>query len=107
MEIGVLVRGGEAVNDALEEDVRYVGLDRYATIYSNGMPVSGTVKELLPEAAKKALFEADVVLAKGQGNYESMCKQGMHVFYSFLCKCEMFTNRFKVPRLTGIFLEEL
>ena len=45
-------------------------------------------------------------LAKGQGNYESMSGQGRHVFYAFLCKCDLFTNRFHVPRLTGIFVQE-
>ena len=34
-------------------------------------------------------------------------EQGRHIFYSFLCKCDLFTNRFNVPKLTGIFVEEL
>lgn len=106
LKIEALVRGGEALNDATVEDAEYVGLNKLATIYSNGMPVAGTVKEMLPKEARAALDKADVILAKGQGNYETMNTQGMHVFYSFLCKCDLFTNRFNVPRLTGIFLEE-
>ena len=51
-------------------------------------------------------LEADVVLAKGQGNYESLCRQGRHIFYSFLCKCELFTQRFQVPKFSGVFAEE-
>ena len=43
---------------------------------------------------------------KGQGNYETMSDQGRHIFYAFLCKCDLFTGRFNVPRLTGIFTEE-
>ena len=35
-----------------------------------------------------------------------MSDQGRHIFYEFLCKCDLFTSRFKVPRLTGIFTEE-
>ena len=68
--------------------------------------IAGTVYDLMPETAKKALDEADVILAKGQGNYETMSDQGRHIFYEFLCKCDLFTSRFKVPRLTGIFTEE-
>ena len=49
----------------------------------------------------------EVILAKGQGNYESMSGQGWHVFYEFLCKCDLFTSRFNVPRLTGMFVEEI
>ena len=56
--------------------------------------------------ARRALNAADVILAKGQGNYESLCGQGWHVFYAFLCKCELFTSRFRVPALTGMLVEE-
>ena len=101
-----MVRGGEVLNDATEEDAKYVGLDRTAKIITNGDAVAGTIYELLSEEAKKALDGADVILAKGQGNYESMGMQGRHAFYAFLCKCDLFTTRFQVPKLTGIFLEE-
>jgi len=101
-----LVRGGEVLNDATTEDAAYVGLDNVAEIISNGEAIAGTVYDMMPETAKKSLDEADVVLAKGQGNYETMSDQGRHIFYELLCKCDLFTSRFKVPRLTGIFIEE-
>lgn len=107
LSIDALVRGKEVLNDATLEDALYVGLDKYATLYSNGEAIAGTVTSMLPSDAKEILERADVILSKGQGNYESMCNQGMHIFYSFLCKCELFINRFSVPRLTGIFVEEL
>ena len=66
----------------------------------------GTVYEMLTDEAKSAIDHADVILAKGQGNYESLSKQGRHIFYSLLCKCDLFIERFGVPRLTGIFVEE-
>lgn len=106
LSFNALVRGKEVLNDATMEDALYVGLDNFATLYSNGEAIAGTVTGMLPPDAKKILEGADVILSKGQGNYESMCNQGMHIFYSFLCKCELFTTRFQVPRLTGIFIEE-
>ena len=106
LEIKALVRGGEVLNDATIEDARYSGLDKVAEIVSNGEAISGTIYEMMPEEAKRVLDEADIVLAKGQGNYESMSGQGRHVFYEFLCKCDLFTGRFNVPRLTGIFVGE-
>lgn len=107
LKINVLVRGGEVLNDATEEDAKYVGIDKVGEVISNGLPIAGTIYELLPAAAKAIMDNADVILAKGQGNYESLCGQGKHIFYSFLCKCELFTNRFHVPKLAGIFMEEL
>lgn len=106
MNLNVLVRGEEALNDATMEDALYVGMDKYASIYTNGMPIAGTVYRLLPQEVKDLIDNVDVILSKGQGNYESMGNQGRHVFYSFLCKCDLFTNKFNVPRLTGMFVEE-
>ena len=106
LSIDVLVRGGEVLNDATKEDAEYVRISKVARVISNGLPIAGTVYEMLPDDAKEVMDQADVILAKGQGNYESLCKQGRHIFYSFLCKCELFTSRFRVPKLTGIFVEE-
>ena len=101
-----MVRGGNILNDVTEEDAKYVGLDQAAEIVSNGAPVGGTIYSLLPEKARSVLDGADVILSKGQGNYESLSGRGYHVFYALLCKCDLFTSRFDVPRLTGIFVEE-
>lgn len=106
LSVKALVRGGEVLNDATIKDAEYTGLDRVATVISNGEAVAGTIYDMMPEEAKCALDEADVILAKGQGNYESMSGYGRHVFYQFLCKCDLFTNRFNVKKLTGIFIEE-
>ena len=106
LDVSILVRGGEVLNDATLQDAEYVGIDKLARVISNGNPVAGTVYDMLSAEARDALDHSDVILAKGQGNYESLCKQGRHIFYSFLCKCELFTNRFQVPKLTGIFTEE-
>ena len=106
LHITVMVRGKEVLNDATMEDARYVGIDRVAEVISNGNAVAGTVYHMLPQEAKKRMDKADVILSKGQGNYETLCNQGFHIFYSFLCKCDLFTSRFEVPRLTGIFVEE-
>ena len=99
LKINILVRGEEVLNDATQEDAEYVGINQYGTIYTNGYPVAGTIYDMLPD-------DVNVILAKGQGNYESLSKQGRHIFYSFLCKCDLFTDRFQVPKFSGIFVEE-
>ena len=78
-----MVRGGEVLNDATEEDAMYTGIDQLAKIISNGNSIAGTVYEMLPDQSKEVLDGADVVLAKGQGNYETLSKQGRHIFYGF------------------------
>lgn len=106
LSIIAMVRGGDVLNDATVDDAHYVGLDTVAEVISNGKAVGGTIYEMLTDEARSVLDNSDVILAKGQGNYESMSGQGRHVFYEFLCKCELFTKRFNVPRLTGMFIEE-
>lgn len=107
MELSVLVRGEEVLNDATAADAAYVGIDKVAKVITNELPIAGTIYDMLPKEAKQAVDQADVILAKGQGNYESLNGQGRHIFFSFLCKCDLFTSRFSVPRLTGIFAEEM
>ena len=106
LTVRAMVRGGEVLNDATAEDARYVGLDDVAEIISNGEAIAGTIYEMLTDDAKKIIDTSDVILAKGQGNYESISGQGRHIFYEFLCKCDLFTTRFNVPKLTGMFIEE-
>lgn len=106
LDVAVMVRGGEVLNDATEEDAFYSGINQVAHIISSGNTVAGTVYDMLSEEARAALDSADVVLSKGQGNYETLNGQGRHIFYAFLCKCDLFTSRFSVPRLTGILIEE-
>jgi len=106
MTLRVMVRGSEIQNDAAMEDAVYVGLDRVAEIISNGKPIAGTVYDLLPEESRRIFDESDVILSKGQGNYEALNGKGKHAFYAFLCKCELFTGRFGVPKLTGLLIEE-
>ena len=106
LEVKALVRGGAVLNDVTLEDAQYAGLDKVAEIVTNGEAIAGTIYEMLSDEARKVIDEADIILAKGQGNYESMSGQGCHVFYEFLCKCDLFIRRFNVPRLTGMFVEE-
>lgn len=105
LALSVMVRGGEALNDVTAEDAAYVGIDRVARIISNGKPITGTSYDLLCEEARLAVDQAGVILAKGQGNFETFSISGKHAYYCFLCKCDYFMKRFNVPRMTGLFIE--
>ena len=100
------VRGKPSVNDALREDARLAGLDRLGAVIDNGSAISGTELGYLSEELSDALSRAPVVLAKGQGNFETMLSCGRNVYYLFLCKCKRFTDFFSVPLMTGLFVRE-
>lgn len=104
LAITFCVRGAVTVNDATREDARAVGLP--FPVIDNGNRVGGTQLELLSEEAREALQNADVVLAKGMGNAETMLGCGYNVYYAFLIKCPRFVQRFEKPMLTPMFLRE-
>lgn len=104
LQMKVMVRGEAVLNDATMEDAIFCGMDKEAEVITNGNAVAGTVWKLLSEEARTALEQADVVLSKGQGNFETFFDYKGVVYYTFLCKCELFTTRFQVPRLTGMFV---
>ena len=106
LEVTVLVRGAEVLNDATMEDAMQVGLAEMAKVIPNGSDIAGTWLEEISEEAKAILKEADVIISKGQGNFETLRKCGMNIYYIFLCKCDLFANTFNVPKLTGMLMNE-
>lgn len=107
LHITVLVRGGPVVNDATMEDAEQVGLREVADAVSgSGCDLPGTVLSRVSEAALAALDGADVIISKGQANYEGLSGCGRNVFYIFMCKCDMFARRFNVPLLAGVLTRE-
>lgn len=106
IKVTVLVRGAEVINDATMEDAWQVGLNDIVEVISNGSDIAGTWLEELSEDAKTVLEEADMIISKGQGNFETLRKCGMNIYYIFLCKCDLFANTFQVPKLTGMLIHE-
>ena len=90
IEVTVLVRGGAVLNDATMEDAKQVGLTEMVKVMGNGTSIAGTCLEQISSEALEEIEQSDVVIAKGQGNFESLRKCGKNIYYIFLCKCEMF-----------------
>ena len=104
LEITFCVRGYVALNDATREDAAAVGIP--FPIIDNGNRVPGTQIDLLSEEAKQALDTADVILAKGMANCETMSGCGYNVYYAFLVKCQRFVDLFGKPMLTPMLVKE-
>ena len=106
MELTVIVRGGEVLNDATVEDAVQVGLTELVPVIDNGNSIAGTWMDEVSAQARHVMEDADLILAKGQANYETLRGCGMNIYYIFLCKCEMFARMFQVPRFSGMLLKE-
>ena len=102
----VLVRGKPTLNDATLEDAHRIGLDEEFTVIGNGTDYPGTVVDEISEEARDAFRTADLIVSKGQANFETLNGCGANIYYLFLCKCNLFSRRFAVPCLTGMLVNE-
>ena len=98
------VRGAIAQNDATREDAAAVGIP--FPVIDNGNRVAGTQLELLGREAREALDRADVILAKGMGNTETMLGCGYNVYYAFLVKCPRLVQLFRRPLFTPMLVRD-
>ncbi len=104
LQITFCVRGGPAHNDATREDARLVGIP--FPVIDNGNTVGGTELRLLSPEAKKAMDEADIIIAKGMGNTETLYGSGYNIYYAFLVKCKHFVKTFGKPLMTPMLVKE-
>lgn len=106
LEMTIIVRGEPVLNDATMEDALQVGLETCGKVIPNGTNIAGTYLPWVSAEAKDALEEADLLISKGQGNFESLHGCGLNIYYLFLCKCQWFMERFGLPQYSGVFLNE-
>ena len=104
LEITFCVRGDIAQNDATREDAAAVGIS--FPIIDNGNRVAGTQLDQLSGQADHAMKTADVIIAKGMGNTETMFGCGYNVYYAFLIKCQRFVTVFGNPMFTPMLVKE-
>jgi uncharacterized protein with ATP-grasp and redox domains len=81
------IRGAPVINDALEEDAKEAGIDESARIVSNGSDAPGTFLESCSDEFRDIFLNADMIISKGQGNFESLYGEGYSVFFLFKIKC--------------------
>ncbi len=82
------VRGSAVVNDSIEDDAFSVGINEYATIISNGDDSLGTVLKRTSKAFKEIYEKVDIIIAKGQANYESLSEENdKNIYFLLIAKC--------------------
>ena len=106
LSITVCVRGGPTQNDATRADAAAVSMP--FRVIDNGTRIPGTVLELASPELKQALDRADVTIAKGQANVETLLDtgHGYNIYYAFLVKCKRFMDRFGKEKLTPMLVRD-
>ncbi len=104
LQITFCVRGGPIQNDATREDAREVGIS--FPVIDSGAAIGGFPIHLLGQEARQALERADVIIAKGMGNTETMYGCGYNVYYAFLVKCARLSSYFDQPLMTPMLVRD-
>ena len=107
INVRVIVRGEPVLNDATMEDAIQVGLPDIVSVTHNGSAIAGTSLDKISKKAKKIIDNSDVIIAKGQGNFETMRYCQKNAYYLFMCKCKMFSERFGVERFSPMLVNDL
>ncbi|MGM0509389.1 MAG: damage-control phosphatase ARMT1 family protein [Fusobacteriota bacterium] len=103
LDITYGVRGKPVINDITKKDAVEVGLNKIVKIIDNGDSAPGTVIKDASEEFKKVFYDADIVITKGQGNYETLNNIDRdNLFFLFMAKCNVVAEALEVPTMSLI-----
>lgn len=86
------VRGRPIVNDATMADAAAVGMTEVVRVITNGSDVPGTLLEECSPEFRDEFDRADLVISKGQGNYETLSEVPQRIFFLLMIKCEIIAR---------------
>jgi uncharacterized protein with ATP-grasp and redox domains len=100
----VAVRGAPVINDATIDDARAAGLPEIVRVISNGSDAPGTVLEECNAEFRKRFAQADLVISKGQGNFETLSAAPRDICFLFKVKCPVISANVGLPLGTQALL---
>jgi len=86
------VKGAPVLNDATLEDAQQAGLDETAELVSTGSDTPGTILVRTSDAFQCLFAEAEVIIAKGQANYETLSPGDERIFFLLKAKCPVIAR---------------
>ncbi len=92
LDFTVIVRGAPIINDATLEDAKMIGLDRIARVIDNGDYAPAMVLSDISKQARAEYENADLVISKGQGNYETLDTETRLIYYLLKIKCPVISK---------------
>ena len=88
----LVVRGSPVINDATREDAEAAGLGSLVTLTDNGSDVPGTILDSCSPSFRGRFARSDLVIAKGQGNYETLGGKDCNIFFLLKVKCPVIAR---------------
>lgn len=94
-KITYVVRGGPALNDATMEDAEMVGMTDYVRVITTGLDMPSAILPFCSDEFKKEYQKSDLIISKGQGNYEALCDENRNIFFLLKIKCPIVAETFR------------
>lgn len=91
-KVTYVVRGSPVINDATMSDALATGMTDLVEVIDNGSDAPGTILETCSVAFRRRFEAADLVIAKGQGNYETLSEADKSIFYLLKVKCPVIAR---------------
>ncbi|MFZ5981286.1 MAG: damage-control phosphatase ARMT1 family protein [Candidatus Zixiibacteriota bacterium] len=90
------VKSRPVINDATRADAEISGLGRLVAIVENGSDAPGTILKQASAEFLKHFNRADMIIAKGQGNYETLSEENQNIFFLLKAKCPVIARHLNV-----------
>ncbi len=94
------VRGGPALNDVTMEDAVMTGMTDIVNVIDTGLDMPAALLDLCSKEFIKEYDRSDLIISKGQGNYEALSDERKNIFFLLKIKCpvivESFNYKYKV-----------
>jgi uncharacterized protein with ATP-grasp and redox domains len=97
LEIFYGVRSKPAINDVIKEDAEYAGIHEVAHVLETGNTCAGTIVSKGTETFKNIYFRSDMIISKGQGNFETLEMEPEDILYMFKVKCDIVAKYIDLP----------
>ena len=91
-KVTVAVKGSPIINDATMEDAVHAGLPQIVDVIDNGSDAPGTILQSCSRDFRNHFDKADLVIAKGQGNYETLSDVDKNIFFILKVKCPVISR---------------
>jgi len=90
--VTLAIKGEPVINDATIEDAQFAGLSEMVEVIDNGSDAPGTILETCSQTFRDRFENADLIIAKGQGNYETLSDIGKNIFFILKAKCPVIAR---------------
>ena len=95
--VTVAVRGGPILNDATLIDAHAAGLCDLVEVIDNGSDAPGTILGDCSAEFLQRFAGADLIISKGQGNFETLSDENANIWFLFKVKCSAVSTHVGLP----------